>query len=82
MSSLPPCTIQHESTELTGWELVDVWYKETVCVKHVVPHNDLRVHTLDPGCWCVPVEDHETPDLWAHNSADERERYEDGTSVH
>jgi hypothetical protein len=41
--------------------------------------NDLREHDFAPDCWCHPVEDAETPDLWAHNSLDGREHtYEAG----
>ena len=46
---------------------------------HVVPTNDLRVHSCqkDPPCWCNPVYDEEQ-DLYIHNSADGREAYEGG----
>ena len=47
--------------------------------QHVIPMTDLREHDFAPDCWCHPVEDAETPDLWAHNSLDGREHtYEAG----
>lgn len=78
MRDLPPCPIMHETDFPTGWELVDVWFEETICVKHLVPCNDLRQHQLDPSCWCGPTEDDECPDFHIHNSADGREAYEEG----
>ncbi len=45
---------------------------------HVVPINDLRPHIASPNCWCKPTEDDEYPDVWVHNSMDEREQYEQG----
>lgn len=46
----------------------DIW--------HVIPLNDLREHMSLPICWCNPVEDKETPNLWVHNALDGREDYE------
>lgn len=48
-------------------------------VRHVLPINDLKPHTLEGGCWCQPREI--DPDLWVHNSLDEREKYERGEKV-
>lgn len=82
MTEIPPCTIEHDSTEITGWELTSVVCEKTYTIKHVVPHNDLRAHLLDPTCWCHPVEDADEPDMWSHNSADGRERYENGDAAY
>jgi hypothetical protein len=45
---------------------------------HVVPIGDLREHDALRTCWCLPVEDDETPGLWIHNALDQREKYESG----
>ncbi len=45
---------------------------------HVLPIADLREHEASPTCWCHPVEDTETEDLYLHNSLDGREAYERG----
>ena len=45
---------------------------------HVMPTGDLREHEPTPDCWCEPEEDDKEPGVWLHNSADERERFEDG----
>jgi hypothetical protein len=45
---------------------------------HVVPIGDLREHELSAECWCAPIEDADTPNLWSHNSADGREAFERG----
>lgn len=46
---------------------------------HVVPRGDVREHETATSCWCDPVEDEEEPGLWLHNSADDREAFEQGT---
>lgn len=46
---------------------------------HVVPRGDIREHETTPSCWCEPVEDDEEAGLWLHNSADDREAFEQGT---
>lgn len=80
--NLPVCPLmQDEETGVTGWQLTSVTYEETVQIQHCVPRADLRLHQLDPSCWCQPVEDAKQPDLWAHNSADGREAYETGRPV-
>jgi len=48
--------------------------------RHVIPQDDLRLHDGSPGCWCCPRDDGE--DVWVHNSADGRERYERREKVH
>lgn len=58
--------------ELYGWEVITL----PDCM-HVVPCNDLRVHFLEPTCWCCPEKDDEDS-LWKHNSLDGREEYENG----
>jgi hypothetical protein len=78
VSQLPVCDMMHESEVLTGWELVPIYWRNAVTVTHLVPCNDIRQHQLDPVCWCQPVEDQETPDFWIHNSADGREKFEQG----
>jgi hypothetical protein len=55
--------------------------REGVCDSiHVVPCNDLKEHVVDDegSCWCEPDYDEED-NLYIHNSADGRERYENGT---
>ena len=45
---------------------------------HIYPVNDLREHTTSGAeCWCDPEIDEED-NLVIHNSADERESYEQG----
>jgi hypothetical protein len=48
---------------------------------HVIPMNDLREHAASTDCWCKPTEDDELPDVWVHNSMDEREEYEEGRKM-
>jgi hypothetical protein len=44
-------------------------------MRHVIPTNDLREHSMGVDCWCNP----EVDDLVViHNSMDERESYEQG----
>lgn len=81
MTDLPPCQIMQSELYPTGWVNEDVWFEETVCIKHLVPCGDLRLHQLDPSCWCKPTEDSETPDFWIHNSADGREAFEQGRAA-
>ena len=45
---------------------------------HCIPTNDLREHELSPECWCGPWEDEDCDGMLVHNSADERELFEDG----
>ncbi len=47
-------------------------------VIHVMPINDLREQADSPECWCKPIHDEEEPNLYIHNSMDERELYEQG----
>lgn len=61
---------------MSGWR-VDVVHEPEHGI-HVVPVDDLREHTCSCTCWCRPVDDHEEPDVWMHNSLDQRERYEKG----
>lgn len=75
---LPVCPIMQSQEYPTGWVSETVWHEETVAIMHLVPCNDLRLHQLDPTCWCKPVEDTETPDYWIHAAADQRELFEEG----
>ena len=45
---------------------------------HVTPVDDFRPHATCIGCWCHPVADCDQPDVWTHNSLDNREAYERG----
>lgn len=49
---------------------------------HVIPVGDLREHAVSRHCWCTPVQDEEEPNVWVHNSMDERESYEAGRKMH
>lgn len=61
------------------WELVGIMPLSGGALHHhVIPTGDLIPHAEDEGCWCQPVGDGVTPDLWVHNSADGREDYETG----
>lgn len=53
-----------------------VYINMDVNAVHVVPVNDLRVHTSSASCWCMPVETED--DVFMHNSLDGREKYETG----
>ena len=44
---------------------------------HVIPLNDTRKHQLSAHCWCQPLNDDEF-DVFIHNSADGREKFETG----
>lgn len=61
-----------------GWVTEEAWFEERERFIHLVPCNDLRLHQLDPSCWCQPQEDEETPDFYVHNAADRRELFEQG----
>lgn len=76
LRDLPVCPIMQECDHPSGWHTEAVHFEETVTILHLVPCNDLRLHQLDPSCWCQPTEDSETADYWIHNSADRRELYE------
>ena len=73
-----PCPLMQSEEYATGWVNEDVWFEETVMIRHLVPCGDTRLHQLDPTCWCQPVEDAETPDFWIHAAADQRELFEEG----
>ena len=45
---------------------------------HVVPLGDLREHESSKDCWCKPVQDDESDDVFVHHSMDGREKYETG----
>lgn len=45
-TDLPPCQIMQSELYPTGWVNEDVWFEETVCIKHLVPCGDLRLHQL------------------------------------
>jgi hypothetical protein len=49
---------------------------------HFIPMNDLKRHKLSKDCWCRPERDSNYPDVWVHNSADGREKYEAGGKMH
>lgn len=53
-----------------------VYVNMNMTAVHVVPVNDLRVHTSSANCWCMPVETED--DVFVHNSLDGREKYETG----
>lgn len=42
---------------------------------HVVPDEDLKIHTLSAGCWCRPTEENL---IFVHHSMDRREDFEHG----
>lgn len=44
--------------------------------QHAVPEFDMRKHVASCDCWCEPFE--RELGIFAHNSLDEREKYEDG----
>ena len=62
-------------TNLGGWKTVTVADADQV---HVVPINDMKRHTLTPGCECQPVieETGDVLDIVIHNSFDGREVFE------
>lgn len=69
----------HEPSADSGWEIVGpVTLNGVPQHSHVVPNCDLRLHQLDPTCWCEPVQDVEGTGILIHNSADGREKYEQG----
>lgn len=73
------CPLMHEPDTDIGWCVVGpVTLDGRPMHTHVVPNCDMRRHQLDPSCWCQPVEDEEQANLWAHNSLDGREKYEQG----
>ena len=45
---------------------------------HVMPIGDLREHESSKNCWCKPVQDDESDDVFVHHSMDEREKFETG----
>jgi hypothetical protein len=65
---------------LGGWELSwPTGYGEPVFgLVDVIPVNDLRDHVYGGECWCKPVDDE---GMWVHNSADGREKLEEGRGV-
>lgn len=77
---LPPSDIWQEPLEGFGWVSQMLHYSapgvpERTWV-HVMPINDTHLHRLCRTCWCEPVQDAEQPDVYIHNSADQRERFE------
>lgn len=49
---------------------------------HIIPLHDLREHEDSPECWCKPqVLDEEYPNVFTHNSLDQRELMEDADGV-
>lgn len=72
------CPLYQSELYSSGWVNEDVWFLDTHCFRHLVPCGDLRLHQLDPRCWCNPTEDDECPGFYVHNSADGRELYETG----
>lgn len=59
-----PCREGH------GWGVY-----ETDSLPHVVPHHDLREHSISDECWCAPTEDE---GVMVHHSMDRREEFERG----
>lgn len=79
---LPPCPLMQENVDdFFGWEHCPVEYDHMHFFLHVVPTHDLRLHQLDPTCWCNPREDDEVAGSWIHNAADQRERFETGAQL-
>lgn len=61
------------------WQAIAVWTTAEDFVSHVIPINDLREHLIDKDCWCHPEEDDDTDgQMYMHNSADGREKFESG----
>jgi hypothetical protein len=59
------------------WKLEGFVSEAGNLVQHIVPTDDLYEHILMPSCWCEPRID--PKDFLAiHNSADEREKFENG----
>lgn len=78
---LPVCPLMQETEGAEfGWEHVPVDYEGKLAYLHVVPRHDIRLHQLDPTCWCDPFGDPDHLEVVIHNSADGRERYETGGS--
>lgn len=73
--------MQENVDDFFGWECVPIAYDDTHLFVHTVPTHDLRLHQLDPSCWCNPREDDEVPGAWTHNAADHRERFETGAQL-
>lgn len=62
---------------MSGWLLTALRHRVTGhLVQHVRPLDDLRDHIESPTCFCRPIAQEDTPDLWVHNALDQRERYE------
>ena len=57
-----------------GWGSYATW--ESRVDIHWIPLNDIRTHVQSKKCWCEPLESWGCE--WFHNSADEREYYEEG----
>lgn len=76
-----PLMYDNEAQEPSGWACMDWVTKNGVKLhRHVLPQSDIRVHQLDPVCWCKPRWDEDDDKLLIHNSADGREKYERGES--
>jgi hypothetical protein len=71
------CPLMHEPLAENGWEACPVMFNGKPHSMHVVPCGDLKRHQLDRTCWCKPCQDEELG-FWVHNSADGREKYEEG----
>lgn len=80
MDTQPGCPLLFdEPTAETGWSVVGPITLDGVPIhSHVVPNCDMRLHRLDPTCWCDPTESEDVADLWGHHSLDKRELYERG----
>ena len=64
-----------------GWHTLKVTIEHSHSVQvHIVPLGDYRPHEYEDTCWCRPVEDKITPDIWAHNALDQRHWYEKNPS--
>jgi hypothetical protein len=59
----------YEAENAAGWMAVALSCGE----RHAIPFNDLQPHEETPMCWCKP---RMVGNVWAHNSADGRERTE------
>lgn len=62
---------------LGGW---GVYQRISTGDIHIIPTNDLREHTVERDCWCVPVLDKKEEMVWVHPSLDRRELYEEDSS--
>ena len=59
------------------WLLIELQADNGYTESHVLPEDELDIHSLTNLCWCKPKLDEE---FWiaTHNSIDGREKFESG----